>query len=1131
MLSANRCLAVLLMIAPAILANLAWGADPVRFSVTDRIWERSITSDSLRIELPDRWLIPESVIATVENDTLRAGVDYEVEPNEGIVRLKQSLTGRDLRIRYRVVPLAIGRVFQTVIPPDTAMVSTASIPPRAAKRTPTPERSTLELRGSKTISLEVGSSQDLTVRQSLDVSLAGELVEGVTVRGVLSDRETPLQAEGRTTELSDLDRIYLQVDGPGASMRLGDFQLDGPRGLFTGYERQLEGILLKGRRGQSQMQVAAATVPGEYLSAEFLATEGKQGPYDLRPAGATIDAVILAGSETVWLDGERLTRGEDRDYVIDYAASTITFTGRRMVGNASRITVDLQISSQPYRRNAYSAEIGWGAYERSGAHGTGLRATFLTERDDRSRPIGGPLTDRERDLLEQAGDSLTTDLASGVDCGESGYGDYQWVEADSLDRPFLRFIGASEGGTCRVRFDDVGERRGDYADSLLTDGRTIYRYVGYRNGRFLPGRAVPRPSRRDLLDIFGVWSGPSGLQIEAEAAGSIDDPNTLSDLDDDDRVGGALRLRLARETRPLHLGGVSVGKWGVALESRDLEDRFRPISRIDPSWYGYDWGIAADRLQRGDRRRSVALKNEPGLGLALSGSYETLSNRRDLDGTRSRLLVQRSGRLRGSLQRSRANTVDSASGREIDGSREIDDAKVGLNLSRVEGGLGFRRERGETGSGDARTGNGFDEWSWTAAYLLPPAGGRLEVVRTERTDRITDQGAWRDHDKTKTLKTRAIWSSAGRVLEAQYTRRDLLRSNDSDVRSDLAGLLWSQVRSDGRFSQQIRADLNTTSSDQRIKSIEFVGEGRGRYDSLGVYVGIGDYDLLLLPSGATDLQRRFEASWRIDLAPGRGKTDVSETALGKIWNSSQWLLYGKFSSRTEGSAGDFWEELPNLLLATSEGVPLASHKIRAEASALPGAKWASPQLRLRRERAQENLFENVQTERLRDFVSVTLRSLPASGWSTEQEFQFENDEEVTKLTSGSGGSGSIGWRSLYLRLGGWWRPNKSWTVRLGVTGRDRERIGTGQAYNIAQIAPGLQWVPRARTRIDLRLTRTLVDGPKTVLLGLEKQGWEARWNVSVRLHGSLDASIVGDFVSPDGAASRASTRAELRALF
>ncbi len=157
--------------------------------------------------------------------------------------------------------------------------------------------------------------------------------------------------------------------------------------------------------------------------------------------------------------------------------------------------------------------------------------------------------------------------------------------------------------------------------------------------------------------------------------------------------------------------------------------------------------------------------------------------------------------------------------------------------------------------------------------------------------------------------------------------------------------------------------------------------------------------------------------------------------------------------------------------------------------------------------------------------------MPATGWSTEQELQLEHDEEITKLTGGSGAEGSIGWRSVFMRLGAWWRPNRNWTLRLGLTGRNRERIPIGQSYKIAQLTPGLQWVPRTRTRIDLRVTRTVVDGPETVLLGLEKQGWVARWNVSVRLHESLDASVIGDFVSPDGSASRASTRAELRALF
>lgn len=1127
-------------LTPAILlflvAGSARGAEVVHRSVTSRTEVISFPSDSTRFNLSGRWIRPGSLVAIFEAETLRAGSDYEIESTEGILHLLHPLPAGHLRLRYEIVPIAIGRVFQVSIPVDTSRAGEAPIPPKTGRPLDAlaSRAARLDIRGSKTVSLEFGTTQDLTVRQSLDVSLSGEIVPEVTVRGVLSDRQTPLQPEGNTTELSDLDRLFLEVQGPGASMTLGDFQLRGPAGLFTGYERQLQGVRLQGTRGEGKLSLAAASVPGVYTTVEFLGEEGKQGPYLLRPSGTAFDAVVIAGSERVWLDGELLVRGEDRDYLVDYAASTLTFTGRRVIGHASRITIDFQLSSQAYRRNAYAAEAGWGAAGSQDANGFGMRATYLSERDDRSRPIGGPLTAREKEILAQAGDTARVDLGSGVDCGAAGHGDYIWVEADSLHAPFLRFVGDSLG-TCKVRFDDVGDRQGDYADSLLPD-RTIYHYVGVKRGRFLPGRAVPRPENHDVLDLVGFYSAPAGFRFEMEGAGSIDDPNTYSKIGNSDHHGGALSLRLSRDPGALRVAGIGLGRWGIRLESRDVEARFHPLGRIDAGWLGYDWGVASNRLMGGDRRRSVSVRNEPGLGFAVEGGFETISNRHDLDGERTRMSLRRVGRLVGSLEHTRVGTKDSASGVSIDGARRVDAGMLGLRLTRAETSFSLRSEENRQGSGETRTGAGFQEWSASAAWLLPEQRGRFELSRTDRHDHDLTGLVRTSSVRSRTYETHAAYAPTGRVLDARYSRRDLFLPDGGTSRSDVAGILWSQEEGGGRFGQQIRADLTTSQQDGKQKVIQFAGPGRGRYDSLGVYVGTGDYDVVLIPNGTSSLERRLDASWRVELAPGRGPTGGSpaEGAFARLWSTSQWILYGNFAARTAGSASQFWNDLPSLLLGRKEGVPLAQHRIRAEASALPQARWASPQLRLERERTASRAYQNVQSEAIRDLVAATLRSNPTPKWTIEQEVQIDRDIQKTHIvgqTGATGSRGTTGWSSSHLRLGGWVRPASGWTLRLGALGRLRDRGNGLEQYHIYRVTPGVQWVAGKGTRFDVQGTRTWVVGPTATFYGLETKGWEGRGNVAVRLRASLDATGTWDLRTTSAGRVQNSVQVELRATF
>lgn len=1137
----------------------------LRQSVCTRVRVISLPSDSTRFDLPGEWIRRGSVHAVLDGDTLRSGADYELEMTEGILRPLRPLRSGRLVVTYDVLPLAIGRVFQAPIPPDTGTVARVPIPPRPGSEVGASTRARLDIRGSKTVSLEVGNAQDLTVRQSLDVSLSGEIVEGVRVRGVLSDRQTPLQAEGRTTELSDLDRVFLQVEGRGAGMMLGDFVLRGPPGLFTRYERQLDGIQLTGQRGPARANLAAATVPGVYRTVDFEGVEGKQGPYDLRPSDAPVAAAVVAGTERVWLDGELLVRGEDRDYMIDYAGSKLTFTGRRVVTQSSRITVDYQIASQPYRRSAYAAELRWGTASRgeqevgseggaltgngdgrggteAGAQarirgpdgggtsprGWGVRASVLTERDDRDRPVGGPLTDREKEILEAAGDSLVASLSSGVDCGSPGHGDYEQVAADSLADLFFRYVGDSLG-TCRVRFDDVGEGHGDYRDSTLAGGTVVYRFVGMRRGRFLPGRAVPRPAERSLLALQGQWRGPAGISLEIEGAGSTDDPNTASGLDDGDRTGGALHTRLARETAPVRALGRGWGRWGVELESRDVGTRFRAPSRIDPGWIGYDWGVASERLARGDRRRSARVRGEPGGGLAFDGSYETLSNLEDLEGERGKLAMRRTGRIFGSAELQRVDTRDRAGGVRRPGRRGVGAATAGFRLSGAEANLGYRNEETTSGAAHERTGAGFDEWRGSAAWVLGDDRGRFEVGRALRQDRAIQANARSDAGRARTWDARALYQPTGKLLDLRYTRRDLDGAGAAR-RSDLAGLLWSEERASGRFGQQLRADLTTQEQDTRTKSIDYVGPGLGHYDSLGVYVGTGDYDVVLRPTGDRRIERRLDGSWRIEFAPGRGREAESGGWASRALMTSQWLVYATSTARTTGSAGDFWRDLPGLLAATRGGIPLALLRLRMEASALPQARWGSPQVRWERERSRSNDVTNVQSDRERDLLQLTLRSTPSSAWTLEEEVSRDRDAEKTRFTSGTA-SGTSGWTSSRLRLGGWFGRRDRWTARLGFVARWRTRIETETDYRVLQATPGWQWVGPRKTRLDMQATRTWVHGPKGVLLGLERAGWEARGSLSLKLHASLDASAVWSLKFPDTGAHQTSTRAELRAIF
>ena len=454
--------------------------------------------------------------------------------------------------------------------------------------------SDLEFSGSKTFSVEVGSAQDVSLKQGLWLSARGNATKNTEISVQLSDQNMPATAQGSTKRLEELDKVQLLVSSPHFSGTLGDFYL-APSGsdLFF-YEKKLKGITAEAGAGKSSASVALASSKGEYFTNRFNGQENKQGPYQLQGKNGQTNVMVLPGTERVWIDGEEVGRGSDNDYTIDYSRGTIQFTPRRLITSDSRITVDFEYSTESYKRNFYSGSLLAGFLGGKAQ----LEATGIHEADDEGRPSAFSLSAEDKAILRQAGNDRYSASRHGATFAGEGMGDYE-AALDSLGNSFYRYVG-SDSGSYKVSFSRVDEGEGSYRYA----GGGAYTYVYPGNGDFLPKTFLPLPESHSLFDLKFSFRPAEALNTQIEWAKSKSDKNTLSQKGDDQNWGDAVSLKSTYQNSDFQFLRPDFHRLELAAECKLLKRDFAPFGRVDMvekdrKWNLPDHSLSADEMTYG----------------------------------------------------------------------------------------------------------------------------------------------------------------------------------------------------------------------------------------------------------------------------------------------------------------------------------------------------------------------------------------------------------------------------------------------------------------------------------------------------------------------------------------------------
>ena len=217
--------------------------------------------------------------------------------------------------------------------------------------------------GSISRGIAFGNNQDVVVNSNLNLQLSGKLNNNIDVLLAASDDNIPIQPDGNTQSLQEFDKVFIQLSDPehsGSKLVAGDFQLARPEGsYFMNFNKKARGLNFSSdfkKNGLPQKRIyesgvlrtnlSAAVSKGKFARNQITGIEGNQGPYHLKGNENEPFIVILSGTEKVYLDGELLQRGQDKDYVIDYNTAGVSFTPKRLITKDKRIIVEFQYSDK-----------------------------------------------------------------------------------------------------------------------------------------------------------------------------------------------------------------------------------------------------------------------------------------------------------------------------------------------------------------------------------------------------------------------------------------------------------------------------------------------------------------------------------------------------------------------------------------------------------------------------------------------------------------------------------------------------------------------------------------------------------------------------------------------------------------
>ena len=457
----------------------------------------------------------------------------------------------------------------------------------------------LQTRGFISRGITSGNNQNAVTNSALDLEISGKLSKDVTLRANIFDTNIPIQQNGYSQNLTDFDRIFIEMFSENWRVKAGDISIENNTSFFLPFTKQIAGLEVEANI-TDKLKVAAsgAVVRGKFNNYKFTGIEGNQGPYKIFGANNEAAILIIEGSEKVFINGIILKQGVNNDYTINYNLGELTFTTTYPITNDMRITVEFQYSDKNYTRFI--------TYEKAVYSSDKFKISgyFYAENDAKNQPLQQSLTEVQKQILANAGNNKAAMIAESAFIDTFNENKILYKKIPNTNKDYFEYSINPADELFSVKFSNVGVNSGDYIlDSTIAIG-SIFKFVGVNQGNYKPIIRLIAPTKSQFFILKSEYQPNEKTSLETEIALSNNDANLFSAIDNNQNKALAAKIGWQQVLMDK--------KWQLStnISHEYAHKNFRSIQRWETVEFNRDWNIITNNATKNYFQSELLLKNK-----------------------------------------------------------------------------------------------------------------------------------------------------------------------------------------------------------------------------------------------------------------------------------------------------------------------------------------------------------------------------------------------------------------------------------------------------------------------------------------------------------------------------------------